>query len=179
MSDFAESCGFPRWAKPDPYIDDPDFDDDFVVSDVCQKVKSTKSKTTKNLLAIYAPYMLLCHCANPACAEEIVQFEKKHGGIRYFPKAFVVNGVPRTRFGEIKIPFSSQRSWAHGMLCEPSAPGSCFTTVWRWTFQMGKYRREKSVHVVSSPGFEGKFWSSTIPPSPIARRNVTGRSPNR
>ena len=108
MSDFAESCGFPRWAKPDTYIDDPDFDDDFVVSDVCQKVKSTKSRTTQNILAIYAPYMLLCHCADPVCAEEIIQFEKMHGSIRYFPKAFVVNGVPRTRFGEMKIPFSSQ-----------------------------------------------------------------------
>ena len=41
---------------------------------------------------------------------------------------------------------------------------------------MGKYSKEKLVQVVSSPGFEGKFWSATKQPSPIVRRNDNGPS---
>ena len=103
--DLAESLGFPRKTKLDPLVDDRDFRDDFMVSDVCQKKWPKKSRMSSILLNEYAPYMLLCHCRSTSCQKEIEEFERNNGLIRNQPKAYVKEGVVRTKFGEIKIPW--------------------------------------------------------------------------
>ena len=76
-------------ARPDSFFLDSEMEDDFLVSDHCQKTMSRKSQATMKKLAQFAPHMNLCYCNNKSCQEEVTQFEAENGPIRLLPKAYV------------------------------------------------------------------------------------------
>ena len=89
-------------ARPDDFYLDSEFEDDFMVSDHCQKTMSRKSQTTLKKLAEYAPHMILCHCINQECQDEVSRFELTNGPIRLLDKAYVdKQGVVKTTKGRV------------------------------------------------------------------------------
>ena len=103
-------AGLERNFTPDPVFDDENYDDDFTTSDHCEKQHSRKSKRTVELLSIYAPYSLLCHCVRNECRAEVVKFELKHGSLRQFHKAYVRDGLVRDKIGPLRKPFYKRMS---------------------------------------------------------------------
>ena len=88
-------------ARPDPFYEDDEFLDDFLVSDHCLKSLNRKSQSTLKKLSEYAPHMLLCHCNSPICIKETEDFEKEYGPIRLIPKAYVKDGEVRNKYGRV------------------------------------------------------------------------------
>ena len=96
--------------EPIPMLDDDDNVDDFIVSEHCERENSRKSAKTVEILGIYAPYSLLCHCSKAPCKAEVIKFELKYGSLRQFPKAYVVEGVAKDKYGKIRKPFAQRFS---------------------------------------------------------------------
>ena len=91
VSNFNQQIGNMSKSKPNDFLLDDEFKDDFLKPDLCLKKMKRRNVAKIKQLAKIAPHMLLCKCNAKQCLQEVEDYERTHGSLRLLPRVVIVD----------------------------------------------------------------------------------------